>query len=157
MQKKTSGGTTVPLKSKICIAKECWRIGQPQPIRNFYLRSTASDGRTSDCKRCRKIRSSKWKRNPKGKSLTRNNNLMRSFGKDFNEKIFLKMLELQNYVCAICSLHYSNFKKSLAVDHDHHTGKIRGLLCSKCNTGIGNLKDDPKLLKKALEYLLKYG
>jgi hypothetical protein len=43
----------------------------------------------------------------------------------------------------------------LVVDHDHSTGKVRGLLCTSCNSAIGSLDDDPDLLEKAREYLLR--
>jgi len=55
--------------------------------------------------------------------------------------------------CAICSIHQTQLKKSLAVDHCHKTGEVRGLLCSSCNTGIGQLKDSCDLLEKAIKYL----
>lgn len=42
------------------------------------------------------------------------------------------------------------------MDHDHKTGKVRGLLCTPCNTGIGMLQDDPEIVKKALDYLLSF-
>lgn len=61
------------------------------------------------------------------------------------------MCLLQKGLCAICRRPPG--KKALAPDHNHTTGKIRGLLCSKCNCGIGNLNDDPVLLRLALEYL----
>ncbi|KPK13993.1 MAG: hypothetical protein AMJ56_00350 [Anaerolineae bacterium SG8_19] len=69
------------------------------------------------------------------------------------------MLKAQNGVCAICNqpeTHMRNGKlKALAVDHDHKSGAIRGLLCSDCNTGIGKLKDDHKVLQSAIQYLEK--
>lgn len=72
-----------------------------------------------------------------------------------------KMLKSQGGVCAICNepeTHMRNGKtKALAVDHDHKTGKIRGLLCSDCNTGIGKLKDDPSVLRSAIRYLENLG
>jgi len=55
--------------------------------------------------------------------------------------------------CAICNTHQIYLKKALAIDHDHNTGKVRGLLCSNCNLGIGNLKDSIKSLKNAIKYL----
>lgn len=54
----------------------------------------------------------------------------------------------QNNKCFIC-----DEEAKLVVDHDHSTGKVRGLLCSICNTGIGMFKDSTKNLEKAIEYL----
>lgn len=70
------------------------------------------------------------------------------------------MLSVQGGVCAICKqpeTHKRNDKvKALAVDHDHGTGKIRGLLCADCNTGIGKLKDSVNVLQSAIDYLRKH-
>ena len=55
----------------------------------------------------------------------------------------------QSGKCAICGL-----SDKLFVDHCHNTGAIRGILCNKCNSGMGFLNDDPNLLKKAYEYLV---
>jgi hypothetical protein len=60
-----------------------------------------------------------------------------------------KLYNLQNGCCKICGEH----RDRLQVDHDHDTGKVRGLLCNTCNTGIGMLKDKPKNFNKAYEYL----
>lgn len=65
------------------------------------------------------------------------------------------MFEKQNGCCKICFRHQSEFKKSLAVDHDHKTGKIRGLLCSHCNRGLGSFYDNVEILKNAINYLEK--
>lgn len=56
----------------------------------------------------------------------------------------------QKGVCVICNKKDS---KSLSVDHDHRTGKVRGLLCQKCNTGIGMFEDNINLLKQGIKYL----
>lgn len=64
---------------------------------------------------------------------------------------FLKVL--QGHCCLICGKHESQLKTSLVVDHDHQTEEIRGLLCSPCNVGIGNLEDNPELLRRGAEYL----
>jgi hypothetical protein len=53
------------------------------------------------------------------------------------------------HVCQICGTQTGNFR----IDHDHKTGKVRGLLCHKCNVGIGYFLDDPALLMKAIQYL----
>ncbi len=63
------------------------------------------------------------------------------------------LLKIQEGKCKICGIHQTELKQRLGVDHDHITGKIRGLLCSKCNMGLGYFKDDPKILKEAIEYL----
>lgn len=67
---------------------------------------------------------------------------------DYN-KIFAE----QQGCCKICSRHQTMFKRSLNVDHDHITKKIRGLLCQNCNTSLGGFKDNIDLLLKAIEYL----
>lgn len=63
------------------------------------------------------------------------------------------MLAKQNNCCAICSIVPDKGNRRLAVDHDHLTGKIRGLLCDNCNNGLGRFKDRPDLLQKAASYL----
>lgn len=73
------------------------------------------------------------------------------------------LFEKQGGVCALCGKPETKMQKrkeggkvvldSLNVDHDHITGKVRGLLCYRCNTGIGKLMDDPDLLRKAADYL----
>lgn len=72
---------------------------------------------------------------------------------------YLQMAERQNFVCKICEKPEkiingkSGKTRDLAVDHCHATGRIRGLLCSNCNTSIGLMCDDPYLLQKAIDYL----
>jgi len=61
------------------------------------------------------------------------------------------LLNKQNKLCAICSRAPNG--KRLHVDHCHKTGRVRGLLCFKCNAGIGMLDDSPILLAKAVDYL----
>lgn len=67
---------------------------------------------------------------------------------------YRNLLKLQNGKCAICGAELAdNVGNRLYVDHDHESGKIRGLLCAKCNFGIGQFNDDPDLLRKAITYL----
>lgn len=67
------------------------------------------------------------------------------------------LLHQQGGVCAICgrpeTKHNQHGPCRLAVDHDHETGRVRGLLCSECNTGLGKFKDDETLIRRALDYL----
>lgn len=63
---------------------------------------------------------------------------------------FRKRLEEQSSKCPICQ---SNISKNLSVDHDHFTGKIRGLICNKCNMAIGNAENSPTRLRAMADYL----
>lgn len=81
--------------------------------------------------------------------------LQRNFGIGLHE--YGKMLVSQNGKCAICKQEETEKRngniKSLAVDHNHSTGKVRGLLCSSCNTALGKFKEDVEILKNAISYL----
>ena len=64
------------------------------------------------------------------------------------------LLEAQNNSCKVCGTHAkNNLKGKLYVDHCHITGKVRGMLCMKCNSALGLLNDDKELIKKLLDYL----
>lgn len=81
----------------------------------------------------------------------RNRDYLRNYGitlEDYN-----RMFEEQQGCCKICGVHQLQLDKNLSVDHDHKTGKVRGLLCFKHNFAIGLLDDNPDLIKKVLEYL----
>ena len=73
---------------------------------------------------------------------------------------YQEMLEEQDHKCAICGTSDAGTRKGkpkmLAVDHCHDSGKIRGLLCESCNQGIGKLKDDPTILRKAADYIERH-
>lgn len=84
-------------------------------------------------------------------------NLKANFGITLEE--YEGMLEKQNGCCAICGRSEpdeAERTKRLCVDHDHDTGKIRALLCHKCNKALGLLQESPALLQKAAEYLLTH-
>lgn len=59
---------------------------------------------------------------------------------------------IQNGSCAICGKKETESKK-LVVDHNHKTGKVRGLLCHSCNTALGLVKEDIEILKKMIKYI----
>jgi len=59
----------------------------------------------------------------------------------------------QRGLCATCSIHQSQLRRALCVDHDHMTGQIRGLLCDDCNIALGHLRDDKTTLSVMIEYL----
>ena len=76
---------------------------------------------------------------------------MKNFG--VSQKEYEEMLNAQNGVCAVCGR--TNKGKALCVDHDHVTGKIRGLLCHKCNLALGMAEDNLETLKNLVIYLLR--
>ncbi len=81
----------------------------------------------------------------------RNANLKAKYGIGVED--YEKMLEAQRHGCAICRATQCASGGSLAVDHCHRTGKVRGLLCFKCNTAIGKFNDSAELLARAARYL----
>ena len=62
-----------------------------------------------------------------------------------------EMVQQQGGVCAICRKPPS--RRRLHIDHDHYTGRVRGLLCNTCNVWLGRIDDDPSRVRNALEYL----
>lgn len=66
---------------------------------------------------------------------------------------FNAMFEAQGSKCAICSTTDNGVGRSFYVDHCHHSGRVRGILCHKCNSGLGAFRDDAQIVGKALEYL----
>lgn len=135
----------------------------------FYRNKNMADGRDTRCKSCRnkayknwyntdkaqekiKTYSKEYYKRPGVKEKTRAHGINRRFG--ISSDVYLKMLSLQKNKCAICNKEESCPKhKYLSIDHDHKTGKIRGLLCNKCNKAIGLLDDNPKILHSAINYL----
>ena len=105
-----------------------------------------TNGLESECRKCRKKRyKAKYERKTVLKS---------KYG--LTLEAFDEMVEKQNGVCAIClKSEVDVLKKRLSVDHCHKTGKVRGLLCSRCNQAIGLMKDDVSSLARAIEYLSK--
>lgn len=63
---------------------------------------------------------------------------------------YAALLHEQNYQCGICK---KQFTQTANVDHNHDTGKVRGLLCHNCNSLLGHAKDNPDILTSAIEYL----
>jgi hypothetical protein len=82
----------------------------------------------------------------------RKQDLKRRYGVTPQE--FERLVQLQASVCLICGRGSAakRRRKFFCVDHDHDSGRIRGLLCNRCNTGLGHFNDDPRLLLKAAAY-----
>ena len=81
----------------------------------------------------------------------RDRQLMYRYGINLNT--YYAMLKAQEHTCAICQVALEPHGKNTCVDHCHKTKKVRGILCNFCNLGIGYLREDPKLLDNAKEYL----
>ncbi|TKB94510.1 MAG: hypothetical protein E8D40_00910 [Nitrospira sp.] len=81
--------------------------------------------------------------------------LRRTFG--ISSRYYNTLLDLQEHCCRLCGAPDMSSKMSLAVDHDHKTGKVRKLLCGKSNRGLGYFNDDPDLLARAEVYLRVHG
>jgi len=121
----------------------CKKCQEDKPRPDFYTRNT---GRIHSytCKDCL-IVGMQARYCPAKK---RNDNLIRNYGITVDD--YNKMLEEQGGRCVICT----DDNVPLAVDHNHDTGEVRGLLCRKCNSGLGMFKDNDLLLIAAAGYLL---
>jgi hypothetical protein len=131
--------------------KTCSKCGLTKPLSDFYKFKYSYSGKASVCKICDCKRSLKYrKENPK---------VIRNVHLNYWYKISLdqynELFENQKGCCAICGKHQSQFSKSLSVDHDHVTGKIKGLLCGNCNRGLGYFMESTELLRNAFEYIIK--
>lgn len=94
-------------------------------------------------------RISTWvKENPLARKNTRLKNMYNITIEDYK-----KLFDEQNGCCVGCGLKHSELKRGLVVDHDHKTGKVRGLLCDPCNRALGGVRDDIKILKNLIKYL----
>lgn len=85
----------------------------------------------------------------------RSNRLRREFGISLTE--FERMFAAQGKRCAICRTDTDLSQKMWHTDHDHATGKVRGILCHNCNTGLGMFRDNTASLFRAADYLLCVG
>ena len=103
------------------------------------------------CRDCQNEYNKTWyyKNRERGLRWRKNGNLKRTYGISLDD--YESLLKSQGNVCKICKTERSG--KYLAVDHDHRTGKIRGILCENCNRGLGMFKDGPNLLRAAIQYL----
>ena len=123
--------------------KVCTTCNELKPASDFKLekdkRATNGISQRSKCKVCDEDR--------KYKAF-----IKRTY--DFTFEQYEQMYDAQNGKCAICESRIGNSRTGrLFVDHCHTTNKVRGLLCSNCNHGLGQFKDSPKLLQRAIEYL----
>jgi hypothetical protein len=136
--------------------KTCRICKVDKPYSEFYHQKRNADGYKTECKTCayeqhktyrenggREIeRANAHKRRAENPDADKNRHYIRKYG--ISAEQYNELLELQNGVCKLCkqpehirSTSASNPVKRLAVDHDHNTGKVRGLLCHNCNVMLG--------------------
>lgn len=143
--------------SDIVITKVCTRCNAAQPLKEFYF-SGYKGRRHTQCRICRNEKMKEYRKaqHPYDrKRRTRNSNLKRKFGITIDE--YDEMLFGQGGKCKICQVSYTTLSQELNVDHNHSTGQIRGLLCSKCNTLVGYLEKNKHLLEVAEFYIKTSG
>ncbi|MFJ3924247.1 endonuclease VII domain-containing protein [Streptomyces sp. NPDC090022] len=113
--------------------KLCRACGEIKPHSEWHRRNSAPDGLATRCKACRK-------------PLMRADHLKRKYGLTEAERD--RMIAAQGGVCIICLR-----APAVHVDHCHKTGRVRGVLCFNCNTGLGLLKENPDRIRRAIQYL----
>lgn len=133
--------------------KLCTKCLEIKSLLDFHKDKAVKDGRSYWCKKCVAANNKIYLSTPDGKRSARKAQLKAKFG--ITPADYDKMYVDQLGKCGICGTHQSDLKKSLAVDHNHETGKIRGLLCNRCNIGIMNLKEDAENCLLAYQYLRK--
>lgn len=149
--------------------KTCTKCNQTKKRNEFYKRKSSKDGLNLWCKICHVNNNNTWTKanlefvKEKKREFyyadlnrVRNKELKHKFGITKDE--YDDLHKTQNGKCKICDQKETtpgrNGKlRPLAVDHCHSTGVVRGLLCAKCNTGLGLLNESVFILEKAIEYL----
>ncbi|WP_370268428.1 endonuclease VII domain-containing protein [Streptomyces sp. V4I8] len=113
--------------------KRCSACGETRPRSGFHRKRSADDGLASRCKACRA-------------AAAPAQHLRRKYGITLVERD--EMIAAQKGLCAICLT-----APAVHVDHCHETGRVRGVLCFNCNSGLGLLRDDPEAMNRAADYL----
>ena len=150
---------------------KCSKCGKEKPKTEFYkshyMKKDGLEGKPSWCKECKRCESLKWgKEHKERKNIRarqrRAENPMLDKTRPLERmglslKDYEKFFHTQGGKCAICGKSETMTRhgklKRLAVDHNHKTGDIRGLLCSRCNLAIGMFEEDISILENAIEYL----
>lgn len=140
--------------------KTCGDCGHVKDVSEFYDKSRP-DGEnlnlslySSDCKvRIRRQRAEYVRTRPgKAKQADRKQHLKKY---NLTPEGYNELFTNQQGVCPGCERHQNDFDRRLVVDHDHKTGKVRGLLCMTCNLILGYAMDDPFVLSNLIKYLDK--
>lgn len=127
--------------------RKCTKCGIEKFTTEFFKDSQKSSGLRPDCKDCNKKMTAAYNRKNRDAANFRN----MKYKTGISKKKYFEILNKQDGKCAICGTVESN--KRLLIDHCHSSMLVRGLLCNKCNQGIGYFNDNIELLKSAIDYL----
>lgn len=149
-QRSNPDGMTYQCKDCAAAYAVAWRESHREYCRE-KSRERLAKMSPEELERKRVMDNARYRRDP---DAYRDKTLKRLFGISVDE--YDEMLAAQGGRCAICKATEGDSSgRKLAVDHHHGSGKVRGLLCSGCNNGLGRFKDDPELLARAITYLLE--
>jgi hypothetical protein len=137
--------------------KTCTVCKQPKPLSAFSPLHRGKDGCQPKCKECRNRQTRQYFADHKQDVLLQQRLYRARMG--HRRRLFYGLTTLQfdamtlkqGGKCAICQRGPTH--KSLCVDHNHKTGKVRGLLCHRCNLALGAFDDDPAVLLRVISYL----
>lgn len=129
--------------------KVCTKCKTEKAISEFYKDKQKATGYRPDCKTCNKAKCLDWAK----KNKHRRKYYVLKYTTGLTKQQYEELAAAQKYKCAICTSPLSNNGNKLSVDHCHITYLVRGLLCNKCNFGLGYFDDDPAKLLKAIDYL----
>ena len=135
------------------VCTECSRELDLSSFTKDNRRKSGYGAKCRDCTEKRALRNYHKRRSkgPEEAERLRRNRLKSVYGissEDYND-----LFQKQNGCCVICGKHQNEFERRLCVDHCHKTGIVRGLLCTKCNAGLGNFDEDFSRFEKAMLYL----
>lgn len=140
--------------------KICSKCGNGKPLSEFGKASHMKDGLRTWCKECvRKDNNARYHRNDEEKREAHRWRSRKSQIKRYGITVeeYEAMWEAQQGKCKICgqhiAVHSTERHKVACIDHDHETGRVRGLLCWHCNIGLGKFFDDAERLASAIKYL----
>lgn len=136
----------------------CNKCGESKPKSSFFKESSTVRGYRYSCKDCEKPRFSEYRNKPGIKARMAHNrrkwNRTRTY--NFPPDLYDSRFSEQGNVCAICGTSNPGGRGQFHADHNHSTSQPRGILCHNCNVALGNFKDNPEILRAAIEYLNKY-
>ncbi|MFF0144648.1 recombination endonuclease VII [Amycolatopsis sulphurea] len=132
-------------------AKVCTHCGLLKPMSEFYRRESSRDGRRGVCAVC--TRRAAAIRHQVTRDAARNRRYVTRYGITADDVDELRAA--QRYRCALCGRHEDRLPLGLMVDHDHHSGTVRALLCHSCNAGLGHFRESTETLHAAIAYLAR--